>query len=164
MVIRSNRLITCRLNIGRNADLGLLCLDHRRVRVRLLPQALGDRERRDLEALPPGQFIARLMQLPMVAAAQRHGELDADLHAQRCLGGMRSNLNLTPWRKKYDETSALGYYGGSVANRRRSTSNPADACRDFRLLSKSATSATLAALTKRRSARDRAQRLQAATD
>jgi hypothetical protein len=108
MVNRSARLITCRLNIGRDHDgLGLPRLDRlRRVRVRLLSQALGDRERRLLEALPPGLLFDRVMQLPMMVATERHGELRADLHAQRFIGGMRSNLNLTLWRKKYDEASA----------------------------------------------------------
>jgi hypothetical protein len=160
MAGRSATLITCRLNIGHDCyGLGLLRLDRlRRVRVRLLPQALGDCERRDLEVLPPGLLIDCAMQLPMLAAAERHGELVADLHTQRCLGGMHLNMNLTLWRKKYEEASALvGYYGGSAANHRPSASNQTDACCDFRLLSirllsKSATLATLAALAKRRSA------------
>jgi hypothetical protein len=83
MVSRSARLITRRINIGRDRDgLGLLCLDRRRrVRVCLRPKSLGDRERCDLEALPPGLLIACMMQLPVMAAAQRDGELVADLHA-----------------------------------------------------------------------------------
>ena len=47
----------------------------------LLPQVLGDRQCVDLDALPPGNFVARLMQLPVMAAAQRYGELVADLQA-----------------------------------------------------------------------------------
>ena len=51
--------------------------------VRLLPQILCDGERLNVEALPPGQFIARLMQLPVMTAAERDSELIADLHAER---------------------------------------------------------------------------------
>jgi hypothetical protein len=50
---------------------------------RLLPQCLGHRQRFDLALLPPCHFIAGLMQLPVMTAAQRHRELVADLEAQR---------------------------------------------------------------------------------
>ena len=36
----------------------------------------------DVEALPPGNLIAGLMQLPMMAAAERYGELIADFEAE----------------------------------------------------------------------------------
>ena len=51
--------------------------------VRLIPKPLGDLERLDLEAFPPGHFIAGLMQLSMVTAAKGYGELVADFEAER---------------------------------------------------------------------------------
>ena len=50
--------------------------------MRLFPKPLGDFERVDLEILPPGYLITGLVQLPMMAAAERHGELIADFEAQ----------------------------------------------------------------------------------
>jgi hypothetical protein len=47
----------------------------------LLPKSLCNRQRLDLEPLPPGQFIARLMQLSVMTAAERHREFIADFHA-----------------------------------------------------------------------------------
>jgi hypothetical protein len=41
----------------------------------LLPKLAGDRERRDAQVFPPGQFIAGLMQLSVMAAAQGDREL-----------------------------------------------------------------------------------------
>jgi hypothetical protein len=35
----------------------------------------------DLESLPPNQFVARLMQLAVMAAAERDGEFVAHFHA-----------------------------------------------------------------------------------
>ena len=49
--------------------------------MRLLPKRLGDLQRLDVEPLPPGDFIAGLMQLPVMTAAERNGELVADLEA-----------------------------------------------------------------------------------
>jgi len=37
----------------------------------------------DLYALPPRNFVAGLVQLAMMTAAQRHGELVADLKTER---------------------------------------------------------------------------------
>ena len=51
--------------------------------MRLLPQSLGDRQGIDFEIPPPSHFIAGLMKLPMMTAAERHGELIADLETQR---------------------------------------------------------------------------------
>jgi len=59
----------------------LLCDSQRRPRVGLLPKSLGDRERINVESLPPGDFITSLMQLPMVATAERHCELITDFQA-----------------------------------------------------------------------------------
>ena len=47
----------------------------------LLPETSGDRQRFDLEVSPPGHFIAGLVQLPMMTAAERDGELVADFKA-----------------------------------------------------------------------------------
>ena len=49
----------------------------------LLPEALSDLKRIDLQILPPGHFIARLMELPMVTTAERHGELITDFETKR---------------------------------------------------------------------------------
>ena len=48
----------------------------------LLPKSLGDRQRIDIEILPPGHLIAGLMQLPMMTAAERNRELVADFETQ----------------------------------------------------------------------------------
>ena len=64
--------------------IGLMCASRRRrFWMRLLPKPLGDLQWFDLEALPPSDFVAGLMQLPMMAAAERHRELVADFHPQR---------------------------------------------------------------------------------
>ena len=47
----------------------------------LFPKTSGDWQRFDLEVLPPGHLIAGLMQLPVMTAAQRNGELVADFKA-----------------------------------------------------------------------------------
>lgn len=47
----------------------------------LLPKPSGDFQSVDFSLLPPSQFITGLVQLAMVAAAERHGELVADLRA-----------------------------------------------------------------------------------
>ena len=47
----------------------------------LFPKASGDLQRFDFEVLPPGHFIAGLMQLPVMTAAERNGELVADFKA-----------------------------------------------------------------------------------
>ena len=49
------------------------------IRMRLLPKLPGKAKGVDLEFFPPGNFIAGLMQLPVMAPAERHGELVADL-------------------------------------------------------------------------------------
>ena len=47
-----------------------------------LPKPLGNLQRINMQVRPPGSFITRLMQLPMVAAAERHGEFIADFATQ----------------------------------------------------------------------------------
>src|SRR5215510_4342283 len=54
----------------------------RRFWVGLVPKILGDFERVDLAIGPPGFFIGTLVQLPVMAAAERHGELITDFEAQ----------------------------------------------------------------------------------
>jgi hypothetical protein len=54
----------------------------RRFWVRLFPKPIGSLQGVDVEALPPGHFIAGLMQLPMMTATQRHGEFVADFETQ----------------------------------------------------------------------------------
>src|SRR5262245_44738555 len=47
----------------------------------LFPKILCDPNRIDLQVFPPSHFITRLMQLPVMAAAKRYGELIADFQA-----------------------------------------------------------------------------------
>ena len=49
----------------------------------LFPKTFCDLQCIDLQVLPPSNLIASLMQLSMVTAAERHGELIADLEADR---------------------------------------------------------------------------------
>jgi hypothetical protein len=49
--------------------------------MRLFPKPLGDLQRFEIELLPPSHFVAGLMQLPMMAAAERDSELVADFEA-----------------------------------------------------------------------------------
>jgi hypothetical protein len=51
--------------------------------VRLFPKALGYFERVDLEILPPSHLITGLVQLPMMTAAERYGELVTDFESER---------------------------------------------------------------------------------
>jgi hypothetical protein len=51
--------------------------------VRLLPKPLGNWQCIDFQTLPPGHFIAGLMHLPVMTAAERYGELVADFETQR---------------------------------------------------------------------------------
>ena len=62
--------------------IGTVVICRRRFWPGLLPKPLGDRERVDLEILPPGHLIAGLMQLPMMTAAERDGEFVADFEAE----------------------------------------------------------------------------------
>ena len=50
--------------------------------VRLLPKPVGNWQGINVDALPPGHFIAGLMQLPMMTAAERYGEFVADFETQ----------------------------------------------------------------------------------
>ena len=48
----------------------------------LFPKPLGDLNRVDIQVVPPGHFVASLVQLTMMAAAERNGELITDFKAQ----------------------------------------------------------------------------------
>ena len=48
----------------------------------LFPKPLGDLKRVDIQVMPPGYFIAGLVQLTMMVAAEGYGELIADFQAQ----------------------------------------------------------------------------------
>jgi hypothetical protein len=50
---------------------------------RLLPEPPGDGERVQPHVVPPGAFVADIVQLAVVRAAERHGELVANLGAER---------------------------------------------------------------------------------
>ena len=48
----------------------------------LIPKPIGDFQRVDVKVLPPGDFVAALMELAVMAATQWDGELVADFEAQ----------------------------------------------------------------------------------
>jgi hypothetical protein len=49
--------------------------------ISLIPKPLGDSERVDIDILPPGDFITGLMQLSVMAAAERYGEFISHFRA-----------------------------------------------------------------------------------
>ena len=51
--------------------------------VRLLPMPFSNLQRINFKTLPPSHFIPGLMQLPMMTAAERNGELVADFETER---------------------------------------------------------------------------------
>ena len=55
--------------------------------MRLQPQRAGGDTRINASLLPPCRFVATAMDLAMMAAAERHGELIADLAAKRSMLG-----------------------------------------------------------------------------
>jgi len=66
-----------------SADLSFgLAIFYCRHCVALLPKPLGNWQGIDVEASPPSHFISGLMQLPMMTAAERNGELVADFETQ----------------------------------------------------------------------------------
>jgi hypothetical protein len=68
--------------IGMGVCIGMnVC--HRRFWASLFPKPFGNYQGIDLEALPPGQFIAGLMQLPMMPAAERDGESSVGVNTIR---------------------------------------------------------------------------------
>lgn len=83
----------------------------RQTPARLLPQILGDQKRIDIAVnrLPPFGFIAGLVQLTMMGAAERNGELIAHFEPQRAgLGkaqvmGIRGGAAAEQTRLRHDE-------------------------------------------------------------
>ena len=51
--------------------------------MRLLPKSFGDLQGVYFQSLPPGHFIAGLMQLPMMTSAERYSEFVADFETER---------------------------------------------------------------------------------
>ena len=51
--------------------------------VRLFPKPRSDREGVDPHVVPPGDLVAAVVELTVVIAAERHGELIADFGAER---------------------------------------------------------------------------------
>src|ERR1039458_8470237 len=49
----------------------------------LFPELLGNLHGIEFQSLPPGNFIAGLMQLPMMSAAERYSKFVADFEAER---------------------------------------------------------------------------------
>ena len=60
-------------------------LVHRLDFITLFPQSFGNLERINIEILPPGRLVSRLMNLPMVPTAEWYGKLIADFQPQ-CSG------------------------------------------------------------------------------
>ena len=81
--LKTNTIISvsrrARCELGSALDLSLLC---HQFRMRLSPQLFGDLERLDLSLVPPGDLVAGLMQLAMMATAEGNGELIADLETK----------------------------------------------------------------------------------
>ena len=50
--------------------------------MRLLPQLPGECERIDVDVLPPGDFVTRLVKLPVMASAEWDSELVTDFDTQ----------------------------------------------------------------------------------
>jgi hypothetical protein len=50
--------------------------------IHFLSNLLSDRERLDTQIMPPGNFIAGMMKLPVTLAAQRHGKFITHLHTE----------------------------------------------------------------------------------
>src|SRR4051812_15080922 len=49
---------------------------------RVLPKPVGDRQRIDIDALPPCRLVTVSVQFPVMGTAYRNGELVADLAAE----------------------------------------------------------------------------------
>ena len=46
------------------------------------PKPLGDLQRANIQIMPPGYFVAGLVQLPMMTAAERYSELVTDFETE----------------------------------------------------------------------------------
>ena len=62
-----------------------ICLNYtwKCLRPAIVPKSLGNRQWIDTQIIPPVDFLASLMELPMMDTAERNGELVADLEPQR---------------------------------------------------------------------------------
>ena len=74
----------------------------------LHPKVLGGLQGIDPEVFPPGLLIARLMQLSMVTAAERHGEFITDFKAHRSRLGKAQMMRVT-WLTPADQTRLAGH-------------------------------------------------------
>ena len=92
----------CKFGFGRTTRLAddIAC---RLVWMRLLPQLPRDAQRVDFKFIPPGHFISGLVQLPMMAAAERDGKLVAHLDAERARLCEAEMVGVT-WLAPADET------------------------------------------------------------
>jgi hypothetical protein len=70
--------------------------------MRLQPQAPGSDGRINASIFPPCGFIATAMRLAMMASAQRHGELIADLSAERAMLREAQMVRLRAGARKSD--------------------------------------------------------------
>ena len=69
----------------------------------LFPKLPGEWKGIDVESLPPISFIAGLMELPMVATAERHRKLIADFDAQ-CSRLGKTKMVWVRWMTATNET------------------------------------------------------------
>ena len=75
--------------------------------VALLPKCLSDVHWFDFQTLPPDHFIASLMQLSMMTAAERYGEFVADFKTER--SGLREpQVMRIGWLSAADEARLRG--------------------------------------------------------
>src|SRR5262249_30271284 len=90
VVCLSNRFVRCfsfflklrlKLLIRKRFLLGYLSCDRKYLRPAIVPKSLGDLQCINIKILPPRDFITSLMQLSMMAAAERRSELIADFEA-----------------------------------------------------------------------------------
>ena len=79
------------------------CCDWKCLRPALLPKPLRDLQRIDFEILPPGNFIAGLMQLPMMTTAKRDGKFVTYFEAQGS-GLGKTQMVRIGWLTAADET------------------------------------------------------------
>jgi hypothetical protein len=73
----------------------------------LKPQRAGGGGRIDASFLPPCRFVATAVDLAMMAAAERHGELIADLATKRPLLGKAQMMGIG-WRAAANQTGLFG--------------------------------------------------------
>src|SRR5262249_58940108 len=77
-------------------------------RMRLIPEALGNLEWIDSPVLPPDQFVAHTMQLPVMTAAERDREFIAHLETDRSRLGKSEMMRIR--RLPLADHARLGCY------------------------------------------------------